>query len=272
MPPEKGQTELEKLFEGLPDDEQAEGDIFSDQPAADPAKTAGDDGAAPAKGDAKTGDEPEEGGPRKNRRHRRMEAQLQKEREARIAAEARAAALAERPAADAGEVPQQWLQMYGDTPESRQAWALNKGILTDFMKQAEANAVKTVEDRQAAQRAQQQAFEEFISEELESIEDEFNVDVTSDAPAAKKARREFLELVQSLSPKDDNGQVTGYADFGESWKIYQDRKRAAAPDKTRNKEVAARGMVKSGDAAAAAAERPRTPGFFGWQKDLNING
>lgn len=263
MEPEKGQSELEKLFEGLPDEEVAEGDIF-----ADIGKKQDDQAvAAPAKDDAQVVDDPAKGDePRKNRRHRRLEKQLQEEREARIRAEALAEGRTSAQSADAGDVPQEWLRMYGDTPESRQAWALNKGILTGFMAQAEENAVKRIQAEQAKQREQEQQFEQFIEEELEDIEDQFNVDVTSDAPAAKKARREFLELVQSLSPKDESGSITGYADFTESWKIYQDKKKAVAPDKSRAKEIASRGLTNSGN--AAPEEVKRTPGFFGWQQDL----
>lgn len=258
----KGQSEVEKFFEGLPSEDKKEADIFEDIKKEDP----------PAKEEPKADDPEKEGEPRKNRRHRRLEEQLQREREARIAAEARAGALAEMPhrSESEGEVPSEWLRIYGDTPESRTAWKLNKGIFEGIAEKAKKDAIAEIESKRAEEVRKAKEFESFIDSELEGIEDEFNVDVTSDAPAARKARRELLELVESLSPKDKDGNLAGYADFQETWKLYQAQRKEQKPDASKNKELAARTVEKSSD--SQPVEKKRTPGFFGWQKDLEING
>ncbi len=253
----KGENEVDKFFDSLPSEDKKQVDIFETptektEPAAEGAE------------DAKA-EKPER---RENRQTRRLKEQLQQEREARIAAEARAEG--RRDVEKQGvptDVPDAWLRMYGDTPESRTAWNLNKGILSEFAENAKKAAIAEIKAEAENEKSQAKKFEAFIDSEFEGIEDDFGVDITSNAPAAKKARRELLELVESLSPKDGDGNLTGYADFSETWKLYQERrqeKKSAAP----NKELASRGMERSGD--VALTEKQPTPGFFGWKRDLGL--
>lgn len=264
MPPVKGETEVDKFFEGLPSEEKQESDIFADPNAVAPA--------AEKQGEGETIVPEKDGEPRKNRRHRRLEQQLQEERELRIAAEARAEGRNEVQkfvqTTGVDDTPDKWLRMYGDTPESRQAWILQKELMADVVAKTKAETIAEIREEEKARVAEQKQFETFIENELETLEDEYNIDLTSDAPAAKKARREFLEMVQTLSPKDESGTITGYADFDETFKMYQDKRKEVKPDATKNKDLAARAMTRPGDSANGAAEKPRTPGFFGWQKDL----
>ncbi len=251
-------SEVDKFFEGLEEPKPEKAGIF-DPEKQDPEK----EGSEP---------KPEEGEGRKNRRHRRLETQLQQERELRIAAEARAAGRAEaesgqRETAATGDVPDKWLRIYGDTPESRLAWQLQKETIAEEAGKAKDAALAEIEQREKSRKDEQTKFESFIDAELESIEDEYDVDVTSDAPAARKARREFLELVAELSPKDEDGSISAYVDFDAAWKQYSKTKeKKAGPDAARRKELAGRSQG-NGNAEADAPSK-RTPGFFGWQRDL----
>lgn len=253
------QSEVDKFFDGLPSEETKDVDIFAK------------DEAAPAKAENEGAASPEGGEPRKNRRHRRLEQQLQTEREARIAAEARAegreAAEGSRPQPQT-DVPAEWLRIYGDTPEAKSAWALNKSLWSEEAKKVREETLAEVDSRETRRKEAQQGFETLIEGELEGIEDEHDVDLTSDAPAARKARREFLELVSELSPKDNAGQVTAYADFSAAWKQYAKGKAEAAkdPDAERRREIASRSM--GANAGTEGAPQKRTPGFFGWERDM----
>ncbi len=256
MDPKDKKPEVDNFFDGLPEADKEVANIF--------------DAEIPEKGEKKEDPKEEEPEGRKNRRHRRLEKQLQTERELRIAAEAKAEGRAEAEGsskeASVDGMPASWKATYGDSPESRQAWAVQSEIMAQYAEQAKTAAIAEIEHTQAQERAAQKEFETFIDNELESIEDEFDVDVTSNSPAAKKARREFLDLVQQLSPKDEDGQVTGYADFQEAFKIYQEKK--SKPDNSRQKEIASRSMERPG--SETAPERKQTPGFFGWRTDMNL--
>lgn len=256
MPP----NEIDKFFGDLPGEDKQAADIFDEgktpQEGQAPEEGAGE-GTAPAKDDE----------PRKNRRHRRLEQQLQTEREARIRAEAMAAARAEIPARGNESIDERLVRLYG--ADNVEAQRLTQAVIDDAVNQAEERAIARMRKEADDAQKEQAQFETYIDTELESIEDEYNVDLTSDAPAARKARREFKELVQQLSPKDENGYVTDFADFHAVWDIYQGQK-AAKPNESANraKEIAARSMQKSGGNTPAAPQI--TPGFRGWQQDFNI--
>lgn len=252
-------SEVDKLFDNLPKNDKDEADILNEKPE-------------PVKEEVKKEEiVSEEDEPRKNRRHRRWEAQLSEKEKDLIAREARLEALSETSKfkQDVGEVDSRWLQIYGDTPESRQAWKLQQDIFTDYSSKVKEQTLQEIKNETIAQQRQTKEFEDFIDTELEEIEDEFNVDVTSNAPAARKSRREFLELVETLSPKNKNGEITGYADFSATWEMYQlKRGQQDKPDVTRNKEIASRSMEKPG--SSVSTEKETTPGFRGWMKDYNL--
>lgn len=240
---------VDEFFEGLPKEDKEQADIFDEKPVVKDEQ------------------------PHKNRRHRRLEEQLQAEREARLIAEAKVQAVSEvnkfkAEASSEDNTPEKWLRIYGDTPESRQAWSIYAETLNDYMSKAKDEAVKEIESRQLNAQKQEKEFESFIDTELEAIEDQYNVDVTSDAPAARKSRREFLEMVQQLSPKDEEGKLKAYADFGAAWQQYQLLKDKGASSTERQKDLAARSMEKGGSSAPQGTQP--TSGFRGWMKDFNI--
>lgn len=232
-------NEVEKFFDGLPGEDTQIADIFDEKTSTKTEEK---------KEESTEGTKPEEGEIRKNRRHRRLEEQLDREREARIAAEARADALSESKKFSSetkeDEVDSRWLQIYGDTPAARQAWKLQQEILNDRDERVSERTRKEIEEERIQEQKNQQRYESVIDSELESIEDEFDIDVTSDSPQARKVRREFLELVENLSPKDDAGEITSYADFGQAFKLYQSQ--STKEDNTRQREIASRSMSKSG--------------------------
>lgn len=245
--------EIEKLFSDLPTEDKALADIF--QSEVTPVAETGSE-KVPAKDDE----------PRKNRRHRRLEQQLAEEREARIRAEALAQGRAEgRPATEAGTDPR-LVAMYGENTE---AIRLHAELLNDFAARAKEQALEEFRSSVAEEQAQQKQFESFIDNELESIEDDFDVDLTSDAPAARKMRHDLKELVEKLSPKDENGNLTGYADFKETFELLQARREKTATATEQKKEIAARTMSKPGN--VAPAPQAPTPGFRGWMRDFKID-
>lgn len=248
-------SEFAKFFNDLPQEDQQVADIFGE----------GEQPAAQAGAGATASEQGEE--PRKNRRHRRLETQLAAEKEARIAAEARAKALAEvGPRAQEENVDERLVRMYG--PEHLEAAKLHMELLRDYGDRAKQEAIKEIEAGQVARASEVQKFEATISGELEGLEDEYDVDLTSDSPAARKARTEFLGLVQKLSPKNEDGSIAAYADFQETWELYQLKAKAPATNQ-RAKEVAARSM--EGGTTGQPAPKAPTPGFRGWMRDFNVN-
>lgn len=259
MPPD--QNELEKFLGNLTPGSQP-----VDQPVTEPAEKQPE--AEPAKVEGE--EEGTEGEPHKNRRHRRWEDRLgQREREL-IAREARLSAIEELGGAPSStDVDPRLLRLYGDNEQGRLAAALTAEVLSDATRQAEDRAYARFEREQEAAVAEERDSEAFIDDQLEALEDDNNIDLTSNAPAARKVRRDFLELVEKLSPKDDEGNITEYADFGSTFDLYRQQS-AAAPSAARNKELAGRGMQKptSSEGAQAQSERDTTRD---WLRSQGIN-
>ncbi len=265
MPPDT--NAVDTFFKDLPSEDKRQADIFDDISSKNPS----DKGVA-----EETSKEDE---PRPNRRTRRLEQAYQRERESNIALTERIKVLTEvdKFNRDAGvnessDVPSDWLRAYGDTPESRLAWQYNERRLLEVRAQAKEDALREVRDAQEQSAAMEREYEQFIDTTLENLEDSYNVDLTSDAPTARKARREFLTLLQSLSPKDDNGIVTDYADFDATWNLYQTQRSAGKSTETVNraKDLSDRSMERS--SSAAPQEQQPTAGFRGWEKDYNLRG
>lgn len=255
----EAKSEVDSFFDGLPTEDKKIADIFGPSDGSIEGAIKASEEEEPAGGKSEEDDEP-----RKNRRHRRLEAQLQNEREEKATLAARIAALENAPKSAPDDVDPRLVRMYG--ADNIEAAKLHQELLNDAESRAEERALTRMKSSQAEEAAQEREYQTFITGELEAIEDAFDVDLTSNAPAARKTRSEFLDLVEKLSPKDAGGDVVGFADFESTWDVYQSRKKEAPA--SRAKEVAARTMQKSGN--PAPAQQAPTPGFDGWKKDLGL--
>ncbi len=256
MNEQKGAT-VDEFFKNLPTEDKREQDVFDEKNKEEPKVT-------PEK-DVDPEDAPES---IKNRQHRRLEQKLQRERESNIALAERVKMLSEQERfAKEVEIDPRIAKMFDSSDLGKEnALRLNE-VIHDMSAKAKEEALQEIQVQKETERAEQKSYEDFIDNELESLEDQFNVDLTSDSPKARKARREFLEMVQKLSPKDDEGTITGYADFGAVFEEYQ-TKSVEKVDNSRQKEIASRSMTRSGDSGAPAPKV--TSGFHGWERDYNL--
>lgn len=197
----------------------------------------------------------------KNRRHRRLEQQLEAEKRSNIELAAR---LSERSEMDkfrqdtgSDNLDEELARIYGtETPETKQASQILQKAFDRFTERAEQRALERFQEMQESSVAEQREAEQTIDDELEGLEDAYNVDLTSNSAAARKARNDLLTLVERISPKDDEGNVKEYADFGEAFQILQN----SQEKNTRAKDLGSRSMVRSGASEpskleATAAER-----------------
>lgn len=130
-----------------------------------------------------------------------------------------------------------------DTPEKVKALqALQESITTLETKAQKAEeAARYAEDLRQAQLEEKKAIE-FLEEGMERIEEEFNTDLSSSSLQAKKTRNDFLDFLERISPKDENGDITDYADPIESFRIFQEVTKKT--DKSKAKEIASRSMSR----------------------------
>ena len=177
-----------------------------------------------------------------NRRERRLTAKLQAERESSIALAARLETLTEAQKARQESEPAEYLKsverIYGTgSPEASEATELFKTALKGVEESATNRALELFREEQRVASEAVSREEKTLDGMLEEIEDE--VGTTIDAPT----RQGFFALLERLSPKDSEGNVTAYADHHAVWEELQARKK---PADTSAKDLASRSMVRTG--------------------------
>jgi hypothetical protein len=255
----ENQSTVDEFFDKLPSEDKESADIF-DEKKPEAIKPKADD------------IDPEEVPESiKDRRHRRLEQKLQAERESNIALSTRLNTLSEMDkfAKDnAGEVNPDIAKMFDNSEVGKENALRMSKVLRESEERAEQRAIERLEAKQAAAAEEQKKYENQIDTELETLEDQYNVDLTSDSPKARKARRELLEAVQEISPKDENGDIIAYADFDATFKQYQRSLKEEKPDNSRRQEIASRSMQRS---SGTSGDTPKiTRGFDGWKTDYKL--
>lgn len=217
-------------------------------------------------------DDPAEVSP-KNRKERRAleraQAEARTEREARIRADALLEARAVQALEEAGTVDPRLIRLYGSEEQGKEAAALHQQLLNDMYKKAVADARSEFETSRQQAEAEVRAHETFIDTQLEALEDEHDIDLTSNSPAARKARNDILTALEKMSPKDTSGNITEYADIHGVYEMYQLQRQAERPRTSERKaDIASRTMERT----VPTPDKPqeRTPGWSGWRRDYGL--
>ena len=249
------QSEVDKFFAELPQEVKQTQDIFDDKKVTEPEKE-------------EVAKEEDEESP-SNRRERRFQAKLQAERESNIilAERLRVATEEKKAVKENPDVDPRLIRIFGTGEKETELAKLFTGLLSETKESAREEALQEIAQLEESGKAEVAQAEETIDSQLEAIEDTYGIDITSNTAAATKARTEFLTLVERLSPKDKEGNITEFADFGTAYELYQE-KHAEKIDNSRNKEIASRSMTRS--SSSSSAQRPITPGFDGWKKDFGL--
>ncbi|MDE2015917.1 MAG: hypothetical protein KGI72_05340 [Patescibacteria group bacterium] len=220
--------------------------VWGDEPRKEGSEGAAE-GGVPGEGKEPTAEELEKTTQEaKNRRDRRIEERLRKERETNIALNERLRTLSEsREARDKDETGYSTIdRIWGnETPEAREAAEILRKNLEAAEERAYKRAITDFETKQREEREALAKEEDNVQQMLDDVEDSY--------PAAdfsnREIRRGFLTLLEKVSPKDGSGNVSEYADPYTVWELY-DSQRAKAQSKA--KEYANRGMTRSEGAAA----------------------
>lgn len=259
---------VDEFFEKLPVEDKEDANIFDEIPK---------EGGTVAKPQEQTQKEEDNVDPEKvpesikDRRHRRLEQRLQTERESNIALNARLQALSEMDkfAKDnEGEVNPEIAKMFDSSELGKENAIRLSHALKSVKEEAKLEALREIEEQQTKLQEEERQISDMLDNEFEAIEDTYNVDITSNSPKANKMRREFIEMIEQLSPKDEEGNIKEYADFDSVFRTYQKSRTEDKPDNTRQKEIASRSMQRGGQAQGTTTQISR--GWDGWKKDYNL--
>lgn len=152
-----------------------------------------------------------------------------------------------------------------DTPDKVKALEALEKTLNGADERASSKAIERFKQEQTAALTRKSVEEKAAQDELDTyfddIEETYDVDLSSNAASAKKLRSEFIEYVRKIAPKDEKGEVKAFPDLLSAFEIFQEQgKKTVQP--TRAKELASRGMTRSGDTSGNA------PRGYSW-KDVD---
>lgn len=154
-------------------------------------------------------------------------------------------------------LPASFIKLVGnDTEEKKQVLKDLSSYFGSLKGEAKKEAVEEFmqdlqKQQQEAVAADKQAQEELDSS-FEQIEENFDIDLSSNSASAKKLRSEFIDYVRKIAPKNEDGEVSAFPDLVGAFEDFQERgKRSTTPN--RAKELAARGLTRSTDTSSAPA-------------------
>ncbi len=140
-----------------------------------------------------------------------------------------------------------------DTPEKvamiKEAKARDERIL----EQAEERAFDRLSQREQEELQADQEAEDELANAFESIEEAYDVDISSNSTQAKKTRQEFISFVEKIAPKR-NGEIIDFPDMNSAWETFSEIKKSTTPP-SRAKDIASRSTIRSADTTTKAPER-----------------
>lgn len=138
-----------------------------------------------------------------------------------------------------------------DTPEKVSAVRDFRKALKGMKDEARDEALDYFQKREAQAKELERQADDALEEAFDGIEETYGVDLSSNAPQARKTRADFVSFVQRIAPKNANGEVTEYPDLSESFDIFRNLNRTQqAPSNSKAKDIASRGMSRSTETRA----------------------
>ena len=143
-----------------------------------------------------------------------------------------------------------------DTPEKVNALRMLKDEVEGIRKEARSAREELQAEKQADLDAERE-----LAQGFEDIEDKFDVNFTQN----KKLRSDFVDFIEKIAPKDEQGEIKDYPDFEQTFALFQEINKK--PQNVRNKELASRGMNRGGEATSAPI--PQDTSWRGVEKFFN---
>lgn len=170
---------------------------------------------------------------------------------------------AERLAADAkgdsDEVSEVLSRIIGnDTPEKLSAIRDFKKVLSGLEDKGAQKALRQFQAQAEDEKHRDEESQEELRSGFESIEDEFDVDLTSDSAGARKTRSEFMNYITRIAPKDKDGDVAAFPDFTAAFEEFREKSKRPKESSSRAKDLSSRSMARSADASNAPASADRS--------------
>lgn len=231
-----------------------------EQPLIPETPAKGDEGTEGGTDEGTDGDDDEgkDGKPR-NRRERRLTAKLQAERESSmfLAGKLEARTEASKAITEEADYLKAVERIYGmDTPEAQLATDLLKKAIVGAREDAKREAITEVREERKREANEQRAAEKELDDMVDEIEDEFGITLTD------TQERAFFQLLEKMSPKNDDGSVREYADSHAVWEVFQEKLRKPTGTTSQAKNMSSRSMTQSGASKESNLQNDVTARFL----------
>ncbi len=142
-----------------------------------------------------------------------------------------------------------------DTPEKLSAIKDFKRVLLEREDRGAEKAVREWQQEQYAQVQAEQEAEETLLEGFEDIEGQYNIDITSSTPQARKLRGEFINFIRKVAPKDEYGEIADYPDLTQTFDAFS-ATRQSSNSASKAKQLASRSSERgSGEGTTKPTQR-----------------
>lgn len=150
------------------------------------------------------------------------------------------------------KIPESLVNLIGnDTPEKQRALKDFAETLASLKGEARQEFLSEMKAQENAQVEKDAKAREELDNYFDEIEETYSVDLTSNSASAKQMRAQFIDYVRKIAPKDEHGEVAAFPDLVASFEEFQEKSKRPA---TRAKELASRGMTRSGDTSNAPVQ------------------
>lgn len=159
------------------------------------------------------------------------------------------------------DVPSYWLELYGDSDASKNAWKFQQEQNERLKAEAKDEAIQAVRAAQSEEVVRTAENEDALDEHLE------DVSVIAGRNLTEKEQSEILDIVDDYTPKDAEGNYVGAIIAPDkAWEIYELKQQALNGPKKKSRDVVASltGSQSQGQPEGDKQEQDKNWNPFDW--------
>ena len=156
------------------------------------------------------------------------------------------------------ELPAHWVKLYGDSPEAKEAWLIQKEQNEEVKREAREEALKALREErtQEATRTKENISE--IDSRIDELSDSIGRELTD------KEQSSLLDIVDEYSPKDGDGNYIAMIPFDKAWEIYEVKSQVSKSPKTKSRDAVASLNGSRSEGESTITEKDKTFNPLDW--------
>lgn len=125
------------------------------------------------------------------------------------------------------DIPQEWIDLYGDSEQSKKAWEIQKNLVKNWQEEATQKAIEKIELSKKEQ-------EEIVEKNLEEIDNSLEeFQSTLGRKLTEEEENAILDIQDEWTPKDEKGNyIAPLISPEKAWEVYTLRNKTATATKS----------------------------------------